>query len=240
MLPQKLIFLILLFTGACAFAQTGSSEKDKSSGGANTPTFKLSGDARLSSHYVYRGLSYTDKDPGMNASFFFNLGPQFKFGFTGSNVKFEGVDDTHFWLNFRGEVKVDFNPDFIARLYYTDHRYYRSSLRNGTSLGTTMTIYGVKAQFEMDSNWEGSQTRDQYLASGYDFKLPADFILGTHLGYSMLTTDTNSNFFDVRVGLIYKTLNAGTWDVSVTSTSGQSQLNGRGDTFAILSAFFEF
>lgn len=216
------------------FSASESQAQDKN---PNAPTFGLSGHAQLTSHFVHKGLSYTDKDPGLNTSFFFNLGPQFKFGFFGSNVKF---DETHLWLSFRGEVKVNFSPTVEMDLYYHDDHYFRSSQRNGNILGTKLFISGIKLQFEMLSNWEGSKTRSQYFATGYDFDFFYGLLLGTHLGYTTQNTELK-NYFDGRLGLIYRTERSGVYDIFITSTSSPSQFeNKRGQTAYGASAAFEF
>lgn len=208
-----------------------------SKAGANSPTFRLSGDAQLMTHFVYRGLSYTDKDPGLNAGFYFNFGPQFKFGFAGSNVKF---DDTHLWLSFKGLVKVDFSADIYMNIYYANHRFYKSDSRNGNTLGTTIDIYSYKVQFDMDSNWEGTAQAAQYIGLSHEFKIPYELYFVPAFGYTMQKSSDYSNYFDIKTGLVYKTKQAGTWELAMTYNSNASQFNGRGDMFFYLSTQFEF
>lgn len=230
LLAPTLMSISLFFSSSEGLAQ------DKNN--PNTPTFGLSGHAQLTSHFVHKGLSYTNKDPGLNTSFFFNLGPQFKFGFFGSNVK---LDDAHLWLSFRGEVKINFSQSVEMDLYYHDDHYFRSSERNGNLLGTKLFFSGVKAQFEMLSNWEGTQARGQYYATGYDFNFIYGLLLGTHLGYTTQNSEDLKNYFDARIGLIYKTNRSGIYDVFVTTTSAPSQFaNKRGQTAYGVSASFEF
>lgn len=218
------------------FLQTAMAA-DPSSGGTNTPTFRLTGDAELTSHFVHHGLSYTDKDPGLNAGFYFNFGPQFKFGFSGANVKF---DDTHIWLTIKGIVKIDFSQNVVMNLYYANHRFYKNDARNGNTLGTNMSINGYIFTFDMDSNWEGTAQGSQYVAFSKEFQIPWQLFLIPSIGYTMQKTSTYSNYFDAKLGLMYKTQHAGNWELAGTYNSNASQFDGRGDTFFFLSAQFEF
>jgi len=228
----KNFFFLLISLGSplTALAQTSKSSE-------STPTFQLSGDAKLTSHFVYRGLSYTDQDPGLNAGFYFNLGPQFKFGVAGSNVKF---DDTHLWLMFRAVVKVDFSSDVIMNLYYNTNRFYKSDSRNGTTIGTKIDIYSFRLNFDMESNWEGTAEQAQYLALSKTFAMPYDLSLLVSGGYTMQKSTSYTNYFDFKVAGLYKTRVAGTWELGFTMLSNGGQFGDRGKPFVALSTQFEF
>ncbi|MNT03854.1 putative bacterial protein [compost metagenome] len=202
---------------------------------ANTsPTFKLSGDVSLLSHYVEYGLSQTDKDPSLQGSFWFNFGPQFRMGLWGSNVKFPGGDD-HFNLRLNADLKVDFSKESHAIIAYSQSQYYSNGDRNGNILGLHLKFGTYRVTYDGLSNWEGTDERSVRFGLGKDFDIFTTWKWLNEIGYNTPNVSNINPYFDLRTGIGTK---AGVIFIqaAVSATSEPGQFNGAGDIFLILSA----
>jgi len=220
-------FIIILFDLCGAHAAENSS-----------PTFKMTGDVSLLSHYVEYGLSQSDKSPALQGSFWFNFGPQFRLGLWGSNTNFKNSDD-HFNLRINGDIKINFSTMNSATIAYSESQYLKSGDRNGNILGLHFNFGDFKVLYDHMSNWEGTK----HSSSRYAFGLVSHIWNGweweNEAGYNSPDVTTLDPYFDFKTGLGTK------WGViffegSVTGTSASSDLNGAGDFFFILSAKTEF
>lgn len=200
----------------------------------NTPTFKLSGDVSLLSHYVEYGLSQTDNSPALQGSFWFNFGPQFRMGLWGSNVNYENGGD-NFNLRGNADIKIDFSANSNAVIMYTYSKYFNDGDRTGNILALHLNFGTYRVMYDSMSNWEGTHSRNARLGFGKSTQVFTDWIWDNEAGYNAPDVDSISSYFDVRTAL-------GTnWGViffegAVTGTTAASDLNGAGDTFVILSA----
>ena len=114
---MKYIFFILTYTSLAAYGL--AQEKDKAKG--ITADYSITGDSQLVSHFIVKGLSYSDNNPAMSASFFTNLGSQFKLGFWGSNVANLSASDDNFWLKLFAKIKIDFGENYMANIFINDN-----------------------------------------------------------------------------------------------------------------------
>lgn len=222
----KKLFLILVFLFQGANSQVLSKDP-------NSPSFKLTGDSRIVSNFVHRGVSQTNNDPGMQTALWFNFGPQFRMGLWGSNVSYPG-QDTHLWVALNADIRIPFSDQVGLRFKYSDNKYYASNSRNGNTFGAHLDIYGYKSIFEMDSNWEGTQAGANYFAFGKLYHVFGDWLWDNQIGYSMLKTSNLSNYFDIKTAF-GNVKNNFEYFVSATWTSNPSQFSGRGDLFLIFS-----
>ena len=133
--------LVLFFWGCVAHAV----EKKEI---GNKPTYRFSGDAQLLTHFLDRGLSITDGNPGLNASFLFNMGQQFRIGFWGTNVSNVTSGDDNLWLKFIADINIEFSSDSIFMAYFHNDNFYKSDLRNGQAFGMTYNIKSYMTQVE--------------------------------------------------------------------------------------------
>ena len=124
-------FLILLAT-------QGSLAADGS-----TPTFKLSGDVTLLSHYVENGLSQTENSPSLQGSFWFNFGSQFRLGLWGSNTNYE-VGNDNFNLRFNADIKVNLTENTHLKIAYSDSKFYKAGDRYGTFLALYFLFWNFR------------------------------------------------------------------------------------------------
>ncbi len=218
---RYIAFIIILFTPWVTLAADSS------------PTFQLSGDVSLLSHYVKEGLSQSDKSPALQGSFWFNFGPQFRLGLWGSNTNYPNSDD-HFLLRLMGDIKVSFSQNTSATLSYSQNQFYTAGDRNGHELGLHINLAQFRVLYDIDSNWEGTDADSKRYAFGLISNI-GNWKWNNEVGYNTPDLDSINSYFDGRTGLGTK------WGViffegAITATSESSQFNGAGDVFFILSA----
>ena len=142
---------------------------------ANSATNKIGGDAQLLSHFVERGLSMSNGNPALNASFLFNLGSQVRLGFWGSNISNLSAADDNFWFKFLGEFDIRFGSAWQSSVYISDNHFYKSDVRNGQRIGVTNIYYLYQFTFEWMSNLEGSKGNAEYVNFGKYFFITLSF-----------------------------------------------------------------
>jgi len=232
---SKLILtLTLLFSSAllCSFANAQEESKSEA------PSFKMTGDVVLLSNFVEHGLTQTNKDPSLQGAFSFNFGPQFRMGLWGSNVNYQSSE--HFLLKLNAELKIVFSPTTDAKLGYYDNRFFKTDTRDGNTMYLTVNAYGYRVRFESISNWEGTGNAATHYAVGKAFDLNPNWKWDNEVGYSILGSDTYSNYFDLRTSAIYKGGSNILYQISLTGTSSPSQFGGRGDFFPYVGASTSF
>jgi uncharacterized protein (TIGR02001 family) len=220
---RRYIGFILILIGSWAHGQTG-----------NSPSFALSGDVALLSHYVEYGISQSDKSPALQGSFWFNFGPQFRLGAFATNTNFENSDD-HFNLRANAEVKVDFSAANYMKILYSQSQYYKDGDRNGNILGLHLVFGEYRITYDALSNWEGTKKRNTRFAFGAEIPVFSSWIWDNEAGYNSTGVTTLDPYFDLRTGIGSK-FGSIFIEGSVTGTTASSDLNGTGDVFFILSA----
>lgn len=221
---RYIAFISILFSSWAAFAAEGT-----------TPTFALSGDVTLLSHYVEHGLSQSDKSPALQGSFWFNFGPQFRLGLWGSNTNYHDSDD-HFNLRGIGELTVNFSPTSHMALSYARSQYYNGGEHNGNLLALDIVFYtDYRISYETNSNWEATGDKSARVGFGKLFTVFGSWKWDNEVGYNNPSANNINPYFDARTGIGTK------WGViffegAVTGTSESSQFDGAGDFFFILSA----
>ncbi|WII72788.1 TorF family putative porin [Bdellovibrio sp. 22V] len=221
---RYIAFIIILATSLGAYAADGN----------HSPTFALSGDVSLLSHYVENGLSQSDQSPALQGSFWFNFGPQFRLGVWGSNTNFDNSDD-HFNLRLNADIKVNFTANTHAVISYSESQYYNGGEHNGNILGLHLHFWDYRIVYEGFSNWEATDERSTRVAFGALTTVFGSWKWNNEIGYNTPQVDTINPYFDARTGLGTK------WGViffegALTGTSESSQFHGAGDFFFILSA----
>lgn len=224
-----LVLFAILLSVHSAFAQTNKDTKAEN---------QTEGSASILSHYVYHGLSQTNKDPSLQTSLFINIGPQFRFGLWGSNVSYEGQDN-HIVIKIPFELKLEFNKDVHLLVGYSINQYFKSKTRDGNTTRLDLVVFDYTIIHEIESNWEGTETKSRYFAFNKGFKISNDFIWENQLGYTILNVENLQNYFDLSTGISGKT-NRLSYKFTVTATSNPGQFNGAGDVFGIFSVGFGF
>lgn len=222
-------FLLILLASPLSQAADGSA-----------PTFKLSGDIHLLSHYVENGLSQTDNSPSLQASFWFNFGPQFRLGLWGSNTNYEDSND-HFNLRLNADLRVDLTANSRLRIAYSDSKYYNAGDRNGNILGIHLDFFdNYHVSYESFSNFEAARRRSTRYGLGHTMTFASDWKWKNEIGYNKVDSVLYNPYFDARtaVGMTAAKIYL---EGAVTATSESSQFtHGEGNVFFILSASTEF
>lgn len=214
----------------CALAQ--SQNKDPKT------DYQTEGTTSILSHYVHHGLSQTNNDPSLQTLIFIPLGPQFRVGLWGSNVNYDGLNN-HILIKIPLELKLEFNKDVDLIIGYSGNQYYKSKIRDGNTSRLNLNVFDYIVIYEIESNWEGSETKSRYFAFNKTFKISGDFNWENQLGYTVISVENLQNYFDLMSAISGK-VNKLEYKFTVTATSNSSQFNGRGDAFGIFSLGFSF
>ncbi|AGH96260.1 hypothetical protein [Pseudobdellovibrio exovorus] len=219
---SKFILITLVsFLNAVAFAQ----DKSKNS---TTPTYGISGEAQILSHFLEKGISYSDGNPAMNASFLYNFGTQARIGFWGSNISNVNAQDDNFWFKILAEVLVDFSKTTNAKFFFSDNRFYKSNQRNGQIAGVRVDTKSYFYGFEWMSNLEGSDSNAEYFLLGRLYNFRKSMKYGGHIGYTSSHGNIQS-FFDLKLLGQYIISDNSNAEIGITYNSNGSQFGKRGD-----------
>lgn len=200
--------------------------------------YQTEGTTSILSHYVHHGLSQTNMDPSLQTSIFIPMGPQFRVGLWGSNVSYEGLDN-HILIKIPIELKLEFNKDVTLTLGYSNNQYYKSRIRDGNTTRLNLNVFDYLIIHEIESNWDGTETKSKYFAFSKTFTLSDDFKWENQLGYTTISVENLQNYFDIMSAVSGK-VNKLEYKFAITATSAPSQFAGRGDAFAIFSLGFSF
>lgn len=238
------LILCITLSSETVFAQAPPANPPAGVGDAapaeGSPTFKLSGAAELMTNYVNRGLTETDKDPALQAAFWFNFGPQFRMGLWGSNVGYEG-SETRFLLRANADVKINFSPTTNMIILVNNNNYFKPEGRNGWIYGAHINMSNLKFILESESNWAGTTSQMTYFALGYEADLDEKWKWPSQVGYSQIKADNYSNYIDFRTGIHYKSSVNIRYKLDMTGLlNNAAQFNGRGAYAFILAALTEF
>lgn len=207
---------------------------------AGAPSFKLTGGAELMTNYINRGLTETDKDPALQANFWFNFGPQFRMGLWGSNVGYTG-SDTRFLLKLNADIKINFSQATKMYIVVNNNNYFKPEGRNGWTYGLHLIMSNkYKVIVENETNWEKTGSQLTYFAFGYEYDITEKWKWPSQIGYSQIKVDNYSNYFDFRTGIHYKSSVNIRYKLDLTGTTNSSQFGSRGDYAYILAAQTEF
>lgn len=221
---RYIAFIIILFLTQGALAAEGNL----------SPTFQLSGDVSLLSHYVEHGISQSANSPALQGAFWFNFGPQFRMGLWGSNTNFESGND-HFNLRANADLKVVINSTSDLVIAYSKNQYYNGGEHNGSVFGIHLRFGEYIITYDSISNWEATNKGSTRFAFGRKMPISNGWIWNNEIGYNTPEVSTLNPYFDGRSGLGTK------WgeiffEGALSATSASSELHGSGDTFFILSA----
>jgi hypothetical protein len=231
----------ILFSFLLAQAQNSPAASKGKDAAATTPNFSASGLAILTSHFIYHGLSMSDKNPALNAQLLLNMGSQFKLGFWGSNIHNVTNPDDNFWVQYQGVIVVDFSNAVKSQLTIADNRFYTSQQRNGQSFNANFEIKNKYfLQLDFNNNFEGTGQASQYINGGYLYKWKGPWFAAGYAGYTLQKTEGVNNYVDVRLEGIYNPLPKMKFKIGLTGTSDSGQMNGRGAFTYFLEGHFEF
>jgi Bacterial protein of unknown function (Gcw_chp) len=220
-------FWLLIVISFCFLYQKTFAADDKKI--SLSPTYRFSGNARLLSEFIDRGLSVSDHNPALNASFLYNFGPQFRFGFWGSNISNLSHPDDNFWLKIVADIRVQFNDKALMQFYVHDDHFYKSDIRNGQSIGITGDYGFYSMQLEWTNNYQGSHSNAEYLNIGKSFLYKKGYLVGGKVGFTLQDGTGYQNYFDGKAYTGYILSEHTSLEAGITATTDPGRVNGRGN-----------
>lgn len=224
---KTLILSLLLFISCIALAKETTAGKDDLN--------PISGDVQLLSHFIERGLSYSDQNPAMNASFLFNLSSEARIGFWGSNISNLSANDDNFWFKFLGVFEFDISTESHLAISVSDDHFYKSSIRNGQMVGFDFNYKEHLILLEWQNNLEGTKANAEYLRYGRLFDFKKIFKYGGYVGFTNSHSDVINSFFDARAVISYDINTTSIVEVGATYNSNKSQFGSHADPAYYLS-----
>lgn len=221
--------LILLSIVTVLFLSINALAADKEADKGITPTYRFTGDAQLTTHFVDRGLSITNGNPGLNASFLFNMGQQFRIGFWGTNISNITATDDNLWLKVVADIHINFSNDSIFKMYFNDDHFYKLDLRNGQSFGINYDFRSYLTQLEWMSNFQGTKTDALYFKFGKMFAFYKEVLTGATIGYTMQKSKAYYDYFDFKAFATHKISDYFEFEGGLTFVTNGTQFGARGD-----------
>lgn len=230
-----LFLLTTVFLTTYCLAQDKDREREKAKSIAFGTDSPVSGDAQLVSHFIVKGLSYSDNNPAMNASFVAKLHPQIKLGLWGSNVSNLNAADDNFWLKIFSRINIDFSDRLFFSLFLSDNRFYKSDIRNGQTFGADFNYRHYEFGLELMSNFEGTQSPAGYLWFGKLYDYRANLKWGGYAGSTITQSATYQSFLDFRIVGQYLFNTISNAELGVTFNSNSAQFGIRDDPAAYIA-----
>jgi uncharacterized protein (TIGR02001 family) len=198
---------------------------------------KIYGEVALKTDSIEHGLTQTEKSFALQTGVGYRW-PTFKLGLWGSNVKYEGGDES---LNLRLYLapRIVFTGNVDMTIRYDFNQYYKSGDRNGGIVSVDLRIYDYHILYEQNDNWEGTEEAGGRYGFAKTWNTPWGFLLNLNAGYNTLQVDGLSNYFDVKTEIGAKWADI-TYALGNSYNSNSSQFNGRGDIAFYLSASAQF
>ncbi|MFO7189605.1 MAG: TorF family putative porin [Pseudomonadota bacterium] len=235
--------LILASVVAGAFAVPSLAHAQDSAGAESPHSF--SGNFALVSDYRFRGISQTDRDPGIQGGFDYEHASGFYIGNWNASVTtdlFNGGAglEMDLYAGYRGEVE-GFSYDIGVLQYYypgakvagTNTRYDTTELYIGAGYGpiSAKIWYGVSDKWFASKDAKGSI----YYELNGEFPLSDKLSLVAHVGYQDVKDTPDADYFDYKLGLTYD-LQGWALSAAVIGTDADDDVYGNlGDTTVVLS-----
>lgn len=217
---MKFITCLLFFvTSINCLAQTDKSE--------SAADYKITGEAKLTTHFIEKGLSYSDSNPAMSSSFLFNLGTQVKLGVWGSNVSNLNAADDNFWFKILSRIDIEFSDKFFANLVINDNHFYKSNQRNGQNIAFNFNYRDYEFGLEWMSNYEGTRSNGEYIWGGKLFDYKKNFKYGGYAGFTNTHTSGVTSYFDLKALGQYQLNSYTNLEAGLTAVSNSSQFGSR-------------
>jgi uncharacterized protein (TIGR02001 family) len=225
--PRLSIFLLTVVCClAFGFSQTARAQTMS----------KMYGEVGLSSNYVDKGLTQSNKSISVEAGAGYWFGGQGRIGTYANSVNYTG-ESANVQLAAFGEYKFIFTPNADLRIRNDLVRYFAEGIRNKVAVLLDQNFFTYHVLLFREDNFEGTKTPRNWFAFNKDWTYSPSVQINATVGYSMV--QNYNNYFDTRVGATYLT---GNLAVSVFNTyvSAASQFGGRADMayFLVVAAKF--
>lgn len=190
----------------------------------------------LTSDYVFRGISQTDRSPALQIGLDYEHESGFFAGAWASNVDFgdDANAEIDFFAGYFGEVNESLSYDASYTLYtYTgyssDEDYdYGELVLNGYYNALTLTVGYA-------SDYVNSGDAAQYFGAAYDFELPNKYALTVQAGYTSGDAFEDFEYLDYSV-TVAKTFN--NFDVSAAVISSDINDDDTADTRFVIGVSY--
>lgn len=225
-----LFFVFILSIHHARAAAPGSSaegEKSAKESSGVTPTYAVSGYARLTSNYIDRGLSFSNGGAAMNAAFLVNLGSQFKFGFWGTNISKLRNDDDNLWIKYIAEVLVEFQPNSKFVFYFHDDHFYKTQSMNGVRYGFRLDWGRISGLLEWQNNFEGTDSSSYYSRVKFNKRYSDKAGIELGAGYTMEYSNEYSNYIDLFGTGYFNVIPNGRLEIGATLPTNTTQFDNR-------------
>lgn len=223
--PKTFAALFVSFIAMSAIAQQKPAE-----------SARMYGEVGLSSNYVEKGLTQSNKTISVAAATGYQFAGQSRIGLNANSVHYEG-ENANVELDPFVEFKFTFTPNADLRMRNDMVRYFAEGVRNKVMLLLDQNFFTYHVLLFREDNFEGTKKPRNWFAFNKDWIYTPSIQFNTTAGYTMV--ENFDNYFDTRVGVTYLTSNI-TISFVNTYVSNASQFGGRADTayFLILNAKF--
>lgn len=218
-LGASLVLIVLQCTSKKVFAQSTSNIS------------KMYGEIGLTTNYVDRGITQSNKGPSLNAGLGYHFGGQGKIGLEAASVNYPN-ESANVEMRVFGEYKFVFSQNADLRLRDDLVRYFSEDTRSKMLVSLDQNIMGYHILVSREDNFEGTKKPRNWFALHKDWPFGTSYQLTGTVGYSMV--ENYDAFFDALAGVNYLVSNM-TFGLSTTYVSSSSQFQGMADQFFIFS-----
>jgi uncharacterized protein (TIGR02001 family) len=170
----------------------------------------FSANVAITTDYVFRGISQTDRNPAVQGGFDYDLPlvdwASLYLGIWGSNVDFGPADDSTVELDYYGGFKGTVAEIWGWDLGYIYYDYPSESVNDywelyGKGSVDIMDAATLSAGIYYSNDFFANSDKAWYYEGGLDIKLPYEFGLGGHIGRQDFDSSDLQDYTDWKVGL---------------------------------------
>jgi len=196
---KKSVFMGLALWLVVCFAGLSLAEEKKEDTGERSVLKNFTATATITSDYIFRGLSQTDENPAVQASFEYKHPVGFYMGVWGSNVAdyvSEGNVELDLYAGFKKEIMENLAYD-LSVIYYWYPGDSQDPERNYVEAHAGLNYAFTKLPlepnlglgFNYSPNFYGEDGNAYYVSGTLRLTLPYQFALGFELGYQYVEGD---------------------------------------------------
>lgn len=179
---------------------------------APAPDWTFPGSASLTSDYIFRGLTQTNKDPALQAGIEFDHASGFYVGAWGSNISWlsdlGGISSSleiDAYLGYRMKFAGDWGLDFGIYTYY-----YPGDFPGGFTSADTTEIYGaisygiasLKYSHTLTNAFGFSDSKGSgYLDLSANWEFSPSWVLNGHVGHQRIDGFGDASYTDWKLGV---------------------------------------
>jgi len=227
-----------------------AAAQDTSTGASSASPHSLSANFSLVSDYRFRGISQTDKKPGIQGGFDYSHASGFYVGNWNASVTTDSYNggaglEMDFYAGFKPTYK-DFTFDIGvlqynypgAKIAGSGQRYDTTELYAGVEYGPV----SFKTWYGISNDWFGSDDAkgSLYYELNGSYPLSDKLSLVAHVGYQDVNDTSDADYWDYKLGVEYSWRQL-TFGAAVVGVEDDDDFYGRyGDTTVVLSVGASF